>query len=169
MGTQDRDPSAAEGEGDKATSKTANASQVFAAKKRLRFLDALATCGNVTASAKMVGVTPRRLYQVRAVDKDFAAAWDECVELGAQALEDEARRRAFDGVEKPLTSAKGLIYRPDGSEATVREYSDTLLIFLLKGARPQKYRERGVTEHTGSVSIKITRRPPDTHGEEAAS
>jgi hypothetical protein len=32
----------------------------------------------------------------------------------------------------------------------VQEYSDTLLIFLLKGARPQKYRDNVRQEVTGS-------------------
>jgi hypothetical protein len=40
---------------------------------------------------------------------------------------------------------------------TVQEYSDTLLIFLLKGARPQKYRELRQTEHSGRV--ELTARP----------
>ena len=30
---------------------------------------------------------------------------------------------------------------------TVREYSDTLLIFLLKGMKPEKYRERYQVDH----------------------
>ena len=34
--------------------------------------------------------------------------------------------------------------------ATVRNYSDTLAIFLLKGGKPDKYRERTSTELTGA-------------------
>jgi hypothetical protein len=45
-----------------------------------------------------------------------------------------AIRRAYEGVERPVTVA--------GKRELVREYSDTLLIFLLKGLRPAKYRER---------------------------
>ncbi|MBX6773030.1 MAG: hypothetical protein IRY83_14975 [Chloroflexi bacterium] len=51
------------------------------------------------------------------------------------ALEAEAWRRAVDGVERP-------VYQNGQRVGAVREYSDTLLIFLLKGGRPQKYRER---------------------------
>jgi hypothetical protein len=36
-------------------------------------------------------------------------------------------------------------------------HSDTLLIFLLKGARPQKYKDRSHQEHTGRV--ELTARP----------
>jgi hypothetical protein len=35
----------------------------------------------------------------------------------------------------------------------VRKYSDTLLIFLLKGARPAKYRERQQVEVSGQLDI----------------
>lgn len=42
-------------------------------------------------------------------------------------------RRAYHGVEKPVTVA--------GKREIIREYSDTLLIFLLKGARSNKYRD----------------------------
>jgi hypothetical protein len=51
-----------------------------------------------------------------------------------QLLEDEAMGRAVEGVEKPISV--------NGELKTIREYSDTLLIFLLKGAAPEKYRER---------------------------
>jgi hypothetical protein len=37
------------------------------------------------------------------------------------------------------------------------EYSDTLLIFLLKGARPEKYRERADVRHSGKIDVsKLT-------------
>jgi hypothetical protein len=40
--------------------------------------------------------------------------------------------------------------------AAVREYSDTLLIFLLKGMRPQKYRDQARVEHTAPDGGGIT-------------
>jgi hypothetical protein len=131
----------------------ASALQLLAAKKRTLFLSALSECGNVTKAAKTAGVTPQRLYQYRKTDEAFAAEWDECAELGAQALEDEARRRAYEGVEEPVTSVKGIVHNDDGSPLYVRKYSDTLLIFLLKGARPQKYRERADVKLSGQLDI----------------
>jgi hypothetical protein len=62
-------------------------------------------------------------------------------EMAADRLEEEAWRRAVDGVEEPVG-----FYRGEPG-AYVRRYSDTLLIFLLKGLRPEKYRER--YEHSG--------------------
>jgi hypothetical protein len=56
--------------------------------------------------------------------------------MACDILEAEAHRRAVEGVEKPVGWYKG---RPGGY---VREYSDVLLIFLLKGLRPEKYKDR---------------------------
>ncbi len=56
--------------------------------------------------------------------------------MAAAALEGEAIRRAFEGIETPVGWHKGL------PGAFVRTYSDVLLIFLLKGAYPEKYADR---------------------------
>ena len=50
-------------------------------------------------------------------------------------LEAEAWRRAHDGIEEPI------LYK--GQVVThVRKYSDLLLMFLLKGLRPEKFRDK---------------------------
>jgi len=113
----------------------------FTGKKRKAFLDALATCGNVSQAAKVANCTREGAYKLRTHDAEFAAAWDDALEQAADRLEQEAWRRAHDGVAEPLTCAKGLILDEMGNPVMVRKYSDTLLIFLLKGARPQKYRD----------------------------
>jgi len=93
------------------------------------------TGGNVSRACAAISLTRTRVYEWRAADPLFATAWDEAVELGTDELEEEARRRAFAGVEEPV------FYQGEECGA-VRKYSDTLLIFLLKGRRPDKYRER---------------------------
>jgi hypothetical protein len=55
-----------------------------------------------------------------------------------------ARRRPVAGVEEPI------FYRGKKCGA-IQRYSDTLLIFLLKGEKPDKYRENMKIEHTGSI------------------
>jgi hypothetical protein len=62
-------------------------------------------------------------------------------------LEDEALRRAYHGVEKPITVA--------GQRETIHEYSDTVFIFLLKGARPQEYRDNVRQEVTGADGVPL--------------
>jgi len=99
------------------------------------FLAALMIYGNVTKAANETGIDRQRWYEWRSGDVDFAKAWNEAAQIGVEALEDEARRRAFDGVDQP-------IYHLGNKIDTVKKYSDTLLIFLLKAHRPEKYRER---------------------------
>lgn len=108
-------------------------------QKREAFLAALAECGNVSRAAESAGVNRVYMYEVRGKDEDFAKDWEKAARIGASALEDEARRRAFEGVDEPV------FYQ--GKECgAVRRYSDTLLIVLLKAHHPEKYAERSKTE-----------------------
>lgn len=117
-------------------------------EKRAAFLLAVEeTGGNVTRACKASKISKRSAYDWRAEDEAFKAEWDAAVELGLDSLEDEARRRAHDGVTKP-------IYHQGKKVGTVQEYSDTLLIFLLKGGRPEKYRERVDAHLSGKVTLE---------------
>jgi hypothetical protein len=119
----------------------------FTPKKRELFLDALAKTGNVQKAAKSAHTTPKTAYNYRHADPDFAAAWAQALDAAYDiVLEPEAMRRALDGVERP-------VYHQGKKVDTIREYSDTLLIFLLKGGRPAKYRER--YEHSGDPAAPV--------------
>lgn len=111
-------------------------------KKRKVFLAVLAECASVTKAAESIGITRQRLYEVKAVDEPFSVEWESAVEQGTDSLEDEAWRRAVEGVEDP-------VYFMGTRVDTVRKYSDGLLTLLLKSRRPDKYRERTSTELTG--------------------
>ena len=102
---------------------------------RRKFLKALAMTASVSAAAKHIRVCRNALYEWRKDDPSFRVEWDEAVELGTDALEDEAVRRAYDGTLKP-------VYYGGKKVGTVREYSDSLLVFMLKARRPEKFRER---------------------------
>jgi len=114
---------------------------------RPTFLSALRNTGNVSASAKAAGVDRTTAYKAKAAslqtkNATFAKGWDEAIEVATDLLEGEARRRAIAGVEEPV------YYRGEVVGA-VRKYSDTLLIFLLKAHRPEKFREHHSMEHSG--------------------
>lgn len=122
-------------------------------KKRSGFLALLRdTGGNVTKACESAGIGRRSAYEWREADPEFAAEWDEAVEAGTEELEEEARRRAFSGVDEPV------FYQGEVC-GEVRKYSDTLLIFLLKGRRPEKYRENIKAElggpDGGPVIVKV--------------
>jgi hypothetical protein len=113
----------------------------FTPKKREAFLQYLRMSGNVSYSASMCGIKRRTAYLHREADKEFKKEWDDAYNAGIDALEQEARRRAFSGTKRSTVR-----YAKDGSKSvtTWTEYSDNLLMFLLKGARPEKYREAPV-------------------------
>jgi hypothetical protein len=109
---------------------------------RKTFIETLRETANVSAAARAADINRRTAYNWRDDNPEFAADWDEALEEATDALEAEARRRALQGVAKPV------FYQ--GVECgTVQEYSDTLMTLLLKAHRPEKYKERSSNELTG--------------------
>ena len=125
-------------------------------RAREAFLTALASGASVTKACEAAGIGRATAYLWREGDAAFAAAWTVALEGGADLLEDEARRRAVDGVEKPVVAMGKVAKNDDGSVLKVREYSDTLLAMLLKAKRPGEYRERHVVDAniTGKVELE---------------
>jgi hypothetical protein len=123
-----------------------NRGTVGTPKKRSAFIDALRQCGNVQEACESSGVPRRTAYNWRDADADFAAAWEGAVEEAADRMEREAFRRAVEGTNKP-------VYQQGRQVGEIREYSDTLLIFLLKGAKPEKYRERQELTGAGGAPL----------------
>lgn len=120
-------------------------------KKEAAFLKGLRETGVVSYACKMSGIGHSTAYEWRSADEAFAKAWDEALEEALDLLELEARRRAHDGLIKKKFGKQGqpIIDPATGQQYFEREYSDTLLIFLMKGGRPEKYRERTQTEISG--------------------
>jgi hypothetical protein len=88
------------------------------------FLATLALSPNVSKAARSAGIDRSRAYQLRQLDADFAQRWDDVIEESTDDLEDTARSMAKGG-------------------------DTTMVIFLLKAHRPEKYREKFSTEITG--------------------
>jgi hypothetical protein len=101
---------------------------------RAKFLSLLSEIGNVTQAAAGTGIGRASVYEWRDDDAAFARDWDQARRLGAEGLEDIARARAAAG-------------------------SDLLLMFLLKGAMPDRYRERSTIDVNQSVTIDLKRLP----------
>jgi len=111
-------------------------------RRRGTFLKALAASGNVAFAAREAGASRSRAYQLKAEDPDFAAEWALALETATDELDAEARRRAVEGVEVPH-------FHQGKVTGTVRKYSDTLLMFLLRAHRPELYRERAGLTSSG--------------------
>lgn len=111
-------------------------------EKLTAFCAALAETGIVAKACKAVDISRMTAYGWRDDIPEFAAAWDKALKVGITALEDEAHRRAFEGVDEG-------VYHQGVLMDTQKKYSDTLAIFLLKAHAPDKYRERAAMELTG--------------------
>lgn len=108
-----------------------------------RFFAELARGMSVTHAATTINMGRGSVHTRRREDPEFAERWDDAVEAGTDALEDACDRRARHGVEEPV------FYKGDVC-GTVTRYADTLAMFLLKGRRPEKYRERVEQHLTGA-------------------
>ncbi len=80
------------------------------------FLGILRETANVRLACEKAGISRKTAYQHRGHSAEFSEAWDTALEEACDLLEGAARQRAL-------------------------VQSDTLLIFLLKAHRPDKYRE----------------------------
>lgn len=113
------------------------------------FLDSLRKLGNITLACEAAQIDRSTPYARRDADEKFAAAWDDALEESIDRLEAEARRRAEEGTLKPV------FYQGD-AVGFIKEYSDTLMVLLLKAHRPEKYRERTDVTSGGEKIQAIT-------------
>jgi argininosuccinate synthase len=104
------------------------ARSVISHPKKRAFLAAYAKCGNVTVAAEQAEISRKAHYEWMQADPIYAEWFEDAHEEAIQRMEAEARRRAVEGVMKPVFY-KGEIV------GYVNEYSDNLLMFNLKAAR----------------------------------
>jgi len=104
-------------------------------KKRQKFIEHLSSTGNVTLAAELAGIGRTVLYEIRNEDVNFAEAWEDSLQQATDRLIEEARRRAYEGVEEP-------VFYQGETCGHIRKYSDSLLMFLIKGRRPEYATER---------------------------
>ena len=112
------------------------------------FITMLAELPNITAVSRILGINPSSIYRARTNDEDFDTKVKEAIEQGYDLIEEEARRRAVDGVLEP-------VYYKGEEIGEIRKYSDHLLLALLKGYKPKKFNP-GVKITAGNEGEKIT-------------
>lgn len=109
------------------------------------FIEAFRQHGNVTWAARQIGLRHRdTVYSWLEHDDEFAARFRSAEIEATETMEQEAYRRAVQGTQKP-------VYHQGAQCGTVQEYSDTLLIFMLKARAPEKYRENFNVNHSGQI------------------
>jgi len=110
--------------------------------KQIRFLRCFEACASVTQSARWAKIVRRTHYDWLDQSQLYRDAFARAEKIAGRTLEDEAVRRAHEGLRKAVRY-KGKIV---GWES---EYSDSLMLALLKGFLPDKYREKWSGELTG--------------------
>ena len=99
------------------------------------FLHFLSRSGSVTFAATRANLERRTLYRLKARDEEFAARWDESLQLGIDRLQDDAMQRALHGTERT-------VFRNGKQVGSTQQYDNKLLQFLLRAHRPEVYGDR---------------------------
>lgn len=79
-------------------------------------------------AAEAGGITRSTFFQWKREDLEFAKRAEDAAEAGIDLLEQEAIRRARDGVDKP-------VFQGGERVGVIREYSDSLMGLVLRGRR----------------------------------
>jgi hypothetical protein len=114
------------------------------------FMAALSVSGRATQVAKELRLDYMLIVDLRKHDPDFKQRYEEAMHAAFDHQEDEVRRRAFDGYERPVYQMGKLI----GTETV---YSDALAMTMLKAERPEKYNPKTIQtiEHAGAVGMVV--------------
>jgi len=117
--------------------------------RRSQFLEIDRSVGKVSIALQHLGLS-RSCYdrwrrEIDGFQEEFDLAHNDFVD----GIEEEARRRAVDGVERD-------IYHQGEKVGKEREYSDRLLAMLLKAHRPEFYRDNSRVEHSGEIANRVT-------------
>ena len=119
----------------------ATAEQLTVAKHNL-FFAGLAKHGQITRAARDAGIHRVTVYNLRDSNPEFATRWSEALDAYADSLEAAAHQRAVEGTDKG-------VYHQGVLMATEKQYSDSLLLAMLRAKR-KEYGETSKVEITGA-------------------
>jgi hypothetical protein len=137
--------------------------EAIAHPQKLAFLHGYALTGSVKFAAHAAKVKRANHYDWKANDALYAEAFKLAEAMAADALVDEAKRRAQFGVEDYIlyqgevvtierVDADGVVTR---APLMKRKYSDSLLQFLLEGLKPDTFHERREIAHSAPDGLKV--------------
>lgn len=138
------------GSGDKDNTRAQHLRPISDRAEQSLYLSAFESCGSISGASILSGISTSKHYKWLKEDEEYADDFTSAAEAAVDALEEIARYRAVIGVEEPVGWYKG---EPGGY---VRKPSDSLLQFLLKGARPHKY---ATQKHDVKMEVDINTSP----------
>jgi Homeodomain-like domain len=104
------------------------------ARRKALALDLLSQGHTLAHVREVLGINRVTVFRWRKDDPSFAQAYSDAMESGTDVIEQEAQRRAVDGYDRP-------VFQGGKQVGVVRVYSDMLAALLLRGRRPEVYRE----------------------------
>lgn len=113
---------------------------------RATFLATLALTANVRVACAEAGISRATAYRQKARSPKFKKDWDTAIEDAVDRLRQEAWQRGVAGVDRP-------VFQGGAQVGVVREYSDTLLLSLLKAHAPEQFRERYEVRTTSDSDV----------------
>lgn len=116
------------------------------------FLTVFAQSANLTAACRRAGIDRSTVYRWQEHDTAFTVRYHEAEAEANDVVRAAIFQRAVNGVDKPLHHNGRLVRDEDGRPVTVKDYSDTLLIFLAKARMPE-FRDKQQVEISGQLDI----------------
>lgn len=118
------------------------------------FLAAFAMVGVVTRAAEIAQIA-RRTHYDWLEGEEYARAFVDATEAAGDFLEHAAWKLANEGWFEP-------VYQGGEQVGSKWKFSESLLALLLKGSKPDKFRDNAKIEHAGAVSTNpVLILPPD--------
>jgi len=103
------------------------------------FLGVLENIPNITAACKLLEINNSSIFRARKSDPEFDAAISEAMNSGYDMIEEEARRRAVEGVLEPVYYKGEQVLDANGNPGGIRKYSDRLILELLRAYKPKRF------------------------------
>ncbi len=121
----------------------------IADRKKRAYLEGLAMTPSFGEAARLAGISARTGWNYRSeASGRFSELLEVALQMGLRRAEDEGWRRGVEGWEEPVYQGGKLV-------GTKLVKSDTMLIFMLKAGKPEKYRERHEISGPGGKAIQI--------------
>ena len=134
---------------------------IFDNPKKNAFLQAyIEMGGHVSKAARAARVDRSTPYNWLAADPAYKEAFERAREQAADVLEAEVIRRGAHGIDEPVFYQGKVV-------GQIRKYSDNLLMFMLKGLRPAKFRDNynpALFQASGNINVHLNVPRPGQEG-----
>jgi hypothetical protein len=128
----------------------------FTKQKKTKFCRVLAeNGGNRKLACDAVGISYMTYLRATQNDPQFVELLEIADKQAGDMLEAEAYRRAYTGIDEP-------VYQQGELVGFKKNYSDKLLLVLMKANNPGKYTEKSEVNYTGTIEHKVINEAKDS-------